>query len=113
MYNYRATIIKVVDGDTIHLEIDLGFDIRQKTTVRLFGINTPELRGDNKEGGAKAKERVKELLPEGTIVRITTEKDRKEKYGRYLAIIYLNTSASEYDTINNLLIGEGLAERYV
>ena len=69
MYEYRATILRVVDGDTVDVDIDLGFGVwLRNERVRIMGIDTPESRTRDKEEkkfGLLAKERLKELLPEG------------------------------------------------
>lgn len=82
----NVAVKRVVDGDTIELIVDLGFGLSKTMTVRLYGIDTPEVYGKNacKEGRA-ASAFVKKLLPEGTAVTMTTFKDSKGKYGRYLA----------------------------
>lgn len=88
MYDYNATVWKVVDGDTLHLDIDLGCDVRMRMTVRLAGLNTPEMSTPE---GVAAKAFVNEWLeyhaPDKR-VRVATIKDRKEKYGRYLGNIW-------------------------
>ena len=87
MYEYRATVDRVVDGDTIDFTIDLGFDIKIKERCRLYGVDTPEVRTRNKaekKRGLAAKARVLELLPEGSKCIIQTRYDRRGKYGRVL-----------------------------
>lgn len=91
MYEYRARVIDVVDGDTFRLEVDLGLDILHRITVRLFGVSTPEVRGEEREAGLQAKAFVESLIPKETLVLISTVKDRREKYGRYLAVVYIPT----------------------
>lgn len=105
MYEYNARILSVVDGDTVHAEIDLGFDQRANKTLRLAGINAPEKGTD--EGTAAwlwLEERLNGL---GNRVVITTEKDRKEKYGRYLAWLH-----DGEDSINMQMIAAGHAVPY-
>lgn len=98
-WTYGATILKVVDGDTFHAEVDAGFDIRQRMTLRLLGVDAPEvsLRKPNYYGpGVDEMEKargiyIRDMLRErltGEPVIVVTEKDRKEKYGRYLATVY-------------------------
>jgi len=109
MFEYSAKVLEVIDGDTIDVSIDLGFNVLHTIRVRLYGINTPETRTKNKEEkqkGLKAKERLKELI-EGKIVTIKTQKDDTEKFGRYLGIIFLNNN-----NINETLISEGHAIEY-
>lgn len=84
MYEYQAEVLKIVDGDTLHLRIDLGLNIRQDITVRLFGINAPEM---STPAGVAAKAYIGTLLAVGDTVVVHTHKDRREKYGRYLAQI--------------------------
>lgn len=94
-YTYRARVLRVIDGDTFHAEIDLGFDTFQRHTVRLHGLDTPELPSPE---GKAAKIRTEELLAlaadgEGYIV-LQSIKDRREKYGRYLARVPTNAERS-------------------
>lgn len=114
MYIYKSTVIKIVDGDTVDLMVDLGFDINFKMRVRLYGINTPELRASDPTIVAKAQEAktfVSSLLPVGKQVYIQTIKDKTEKYGRYLATIFLDEVLT-VPSLNQQLIDKGLAVAY-
>lgn len=108
LYSYKINrVIKVVDGDTIDLDIDLGFNISIKQRVRLYAINAPESRTRDKEEkkrGLAAKNRLKELCEEGNL---TLKSYGKGKYGRILGEIYTNGS-----NINNILLSENHAEQY-
>jgi micrococcal nuclease len=110
MYEYNAKCLKVVDGDTMDLDIDLGMEIHINTRVRLYGINTPEIHtkvAAEKEAGQKAMQRVIAALARWEVpLKIQTHKDKKEKYGRYLATIILPDGTN----LNELLIKEGLAK---
>ena len=86
MFNYSATVVRVVDGDTIVLSFDLGFRIYHQACVRLIGIDCPE-RGT--QGGTDATAFLNKLCPIGTRCAVITVKDATDKYGRYLAGIYL------------------------
>jgi len=91
MFTYNAELVKVVDGDTVDLKVDLGFDVFMEIRVRLYGVDTPETRTkdlEEKERGLKAKQFVIESFEknENRCV-INTVKDSKGKYGRYLGII--------------------------
>ena len=111
MYEYRAELVRVVDGDTIDCVLDLGFDIKYKCRVRLKGINTPEIRTrdlEEKKRGFAAKDRVVELLDSNHGFVVKTELDKKGKYGRILGTIVLDNNA----TINQILLVEGHAEVY-
>ena len=116
MYEYEATVISVTDGDTIRLDIDLGFNMVIKNTpIRLTGINAPE---KNTPEGRVAKTYLKELLPPGTQLILHSQKDKTEKYGRILGILTYNnpeattTTPPTTDTINNILISKGYATTY-
>jgi len=88
MYTYRAKVTRVVDGDTFHAEVDLGFKLTMKQTFRLAEIDTPETFRPKSEAerahGQQAKEFVKRAI-EGKIVTVKTKKTGK--YGRYIAYV--------------------------
>ena len=87
MYEYSATIRRVVDGDTVDVTLDLGFDILYNSRIRLHGIDTPESRTrdlEEKKYGLAAKAFVEDYLPVGSIRTLTTVKDKAGKYGRIL-----------------------------
>jgi micrococcal nuclease len=110
MYEYKILeVVKVYDGDTITVILDLGFGISKKEVIRLYGINTPELRGVERPQGLVSRARLLELINNAKNLRIKTHKDKKGKYGRMLGEIF----ADDYSTsLNHLLISEGLAEEY-
>lgn len=115
MYEYYVNeVTNVVDGDTIDVVIDLGFDILFKSRVRLAGIDTPESRTTDKAEkalGLEAKEYLKKHVKAAKSVVIRTEKmDSSEKYGRILGWVYLD-GASE--SINNKMINDGYAWGYL
>jgi micrococcal nuclease len=118
MYCYNATLVKVVDGDTVDAMIDLGFDIQVKKRIRLAGINAPESRTRNKvekKLGLAAKERLIELM-EGAANVFELESKEIGKYGRVLGVIYINKLSGK-DTItqaciNEMLVSEGHATEY-
>ena len=117
MYEYQAKYIKVVDGDTVDLDIDLGLDIHHQIRVRLRGINTPELHSSDPEEQKKAKEAKRYLeysfliLPnlKSKDLLIRTEKDKTEKYGRYLAEIFTDNDPV---SVNQKMIDAGFAVPY-
>jgi endonuclease YncB( thermonuclease family) len=111
LYHYKAKIDRVVDGDTVDVSIDLGFDMHSRQRVRLWGINTPECRTRDKREkalGLAAKARLIEILgfADNRCV-IATRLDRKGKFGRVLGILYVD----DLD-INEQLIEEGHAVEY-
>ena len=112
MYTYRARVNRIIDGDSIVLDLDLGFDTWiNNQSIRLVGVDAPESRTRDlveKQFGNLAKERVKELLEIGSYVIIKTYKDKEGKFGRILGEIV----TSEEININDLLIEERLAVYY-
>jgi endonuclease YncB( thermonuclease family) len=85
MYIYTGTVEKVVDGDTLDLQIDLGFGVFTRQRVRLLGLNAAE---HNTDEGKKAIDFVKAWVAEhGPTFTVRTHQDKKEKYGRYLALV--------------------------
>ena len=115
MYEYFVKEVKnVVDGDTIDVIIDLGFDILFASRVRLAGIDTPESRTTDKAEkalGIEAKEYLKKNLKDAKSVVIRTEKmDSSEKYGRILGWVYVN---GESESLNNKMINDGYAWGYL
>ena len=117
MYTYKISPLKVVDGDTIDAEIDLGFDIKVKKRVRFMGINAPESRTrdlEEKARGLAAKDRVKALLDGCKNIQLKSH--GIGKFGRCLGEIMLDiVDGSEKLTLvslNELLISEGHAVEY-
>ncbi len=115
MYEYFVEEVKtVVDGDTIDVVIDLGFDILFASRVRLAGIDTPESRTTDKAEkvlGLEAKEYLKKQLKDAKYVVIRTEKmNSSEKYGRILGWVYVN---GESESVNNKMINDGYAWGYL
>ena len=114
-YIYRVKkVLKVVDGDTIDADVDLGFDISLTKRVRLAGIDTPESRTtDLKEKalGLEVKEWLKKRLEDAKDILIKTQlPDSTEKYGRILGKLYIN---NEETSLNEQMIDEGYAWSYM
>ena len=107
LYTYKARCTSVYDGDSVTLDIDLGFNIvMHNQKIRLLGINTPEVRGSDRLDGLIARDRLRELI-EGKDIIMVSHRDKSGKYGRWLATIYTNGI-----NVNQLLINEGLADIY-
>lgn len=116
MYTYRCKILRVVDGDTVDVDIDLGFGVwMHKERVRMMGIDTPESRTrdlEEKAFGVASKERLKELLPIGSMQVLKTEidksgEDAKGKFGRILGDFLIDSRK-----VSKILIDEGHAVEY-
>jgi len=113
-YIYRIrSIAKVVDGDTIDADIDLGFNISLSKRIRLAGIDTPESRTKDeyeKRLGLESKEWLKKHLEGAKDILIKTElPDSTEKYGRIIGHLYINGGEV---SVNNKMIDEGYAWEY-
>ena len=115
MYEYRARVLKVVDGDTVDVDIDLGFGVWLKDErVRIMGIDTPESRTRDKvekKFGLAAKARLKELLGATPILKTQVGKggeDMKGKFGRILG----DFLTEDGKKCGELLVKEGHAVKY-
>ena len=115
MYEYSCRVVRVVDGDTVDVDIDLGFDLwLKKQRIRLYGVDTPESRTRDlveKKHGLAAKKFVQSYLPVGTNQILRTKLDDRGKFGRILGefVIYDSADdrgkvASVHSTLNDLLV---------
>ena len=112
MYEYRAKVVHIVDGDTVDLDIDLGFDVwLKKKRIRLMSIDAPESRTrdlEEKVYGMLAKDFVKNTIPVGSDVIVRTSLDDAGKFGRILGEIIYGGETS----LNEIMIMKNLAVRY-
>ena len=108
MYEYSAIVISVYDGDTITVSVDMGFHITQTMSVRLARINSPEVRGGSSTEGLEARDYLRSILL-GKKVTLVTYKDGKEKYGRYLADVYLG-EPRVFNCVNDMMVAKGFAQ---
>lgn len=125
LYNYNAKLVRIVDGDTVIADVDLGFDIWKRVNIRLYGINTPETRTRDlveKEKGLEAKKVLTELI-EANNNEFILESKGVDKYGRSLGIIWAGhmeikpwhdsrETRSVKISVNDYLLNEGYAEEY-
>jgi micrococcal nuclease len=114
---YGATVLRVVDGDTLDLRVDLGFKIHYEIRVRLYGVNTPESRTKDlaeKALGLKAKQFTQDWLNNHKWVYVNTIPDKNDKYGRILANIYSSEDIFNPTTacLNKDIIESGNAREY-
>ena len=112
LFQYKAEVIRVVDGDTIDASVDLGFDTWKKVRIRFQGFNAPESRTRNleeKKRGLAAKDRVKEILEENGN-KFILKSHGVGKYGRCLGEIFVETLGG--DSLQKTLINEGHGVEY-
>ena len=114
MFEYKCNLVKVVDGDTVDVDIDLGFGVwLRKQRIRLYGIDTPESRTRDKVEklyGLAAKDFLSKMLSTGEM-SIKTHKDAKGKFGRILGELFMKTSIGEL-SVNQSLVENSHAVRY-
>ena len=117
MYTYKICLLKVVDGDTIDAEIDLGFDVKVKKRVRFMGVNAPESRTrdlEEKARGLAAKDRLKSILEGANTIQLNSH--GIGKFGRCLGDIHVDVLDGKHCltlvNVNKLLINEGHAKEY-
>lgn len=109
LYHYKAIVQNVYDGDTCTVDIDLGLHTWIKgEKLRLNRINAPEVTGKERLKGLKSKEYLKSLILNKEVF-IETIKDKKEKYGRYLAEVWLEQTPDNFLNINDLMVKNGFA----
>ena len=116
MYEYRCTVVKIVDGDTVDVDIDLGFGVwMKKQRIRLYGIDTPESRTrdlEEKKYGLAAKAYLTGMLDDEAGITLKTHKDAEGKFGRILGELWRNTDYAE-QSINEYMIEKHHAVRYM
>lgn len=107
LFTYRAHVTAVYDGDTVTVDIDLGFSIiLRQQAIRLARINAPEVRGAEIEMGIRSRDALRNKIL-GKSVMLKTTRDSREKYGRWLGEIWIDGVC-----VNDWLISEGLADIY-
>ena len=109
LYHYKAVVNSVYDGDTCRVNIDLGLKTWvMDEPVRLVRIDAPELRGLEREQGLLARDFLRALIEEKEVF-LQTVKDRREKYGRYLADIWLQQADGSWLNVNDHMVANGHA----
>lgn len=115
MYEYRCKVVKIVDGDTVDVDIDLGFGVwLKKERIRMFGIDTPESRTrdlDEKKYGLMAKEFITKMLDDPNGIVLKTHKDAEGKFGRILGELWRTTDLADR-SINQIMIEKHHAVSY-
>jgi micrococcal nuclease len=112
LYHYKATVQRIVDGDTVDLEVSLGMDTYRRIRCRLGGINAPESRTrdlEEKARGLAAKKRLDEILEGQTII---LQSESYGKYGRVIGTLWIQESQHAFKNVNQTLVNEGHASPY-
>lgn len=110
LYFYKANVTSVYDGDTFTADIDLGLGVFiKKQKLRLSRIDAPELRGEEREAGLLSRDFLRDKI-DGKQIIIQTIKDKKGRYGRYIAEIFIVDVSDNLININDLLVDNGFAE---
>ena len=119
MYKYAAKLIRVIDGDTVVLDVDLGYTVRVIVTFRLYGIDAPEVTGENKIAGQASKAALQKILdnavPDAKGNKlIYVDSTGRDKYGRWVAklAVYNTTDAEPFD-VSERLVTEGFAVKTI
>jgi micrococcal nuclease len=116
MYEYRCKVVRVIDGDTVDVDVDLGFGVwLKKERVRMFGIDTPESRTrdlEEKKYGLAAKKFLENMLDDEGGIVLRTHKDQTGKFGRILGELWRTTNYAD-QSINNYMIDKHHAVMYL
>lgn len=111
-YSYAATVVDVYDGDTFTLDFEIGFGLSFEDAIRLARIDTPELRGDEREEGKKVRNYVEKLILQKRVIAVT-DKDDRGKYGRLITEIYFHETGCDcWSNLTDLLLSQGMGEEY-
>ena len=113
MYEYKARLVRVIDGGTIDADIDMGFQVHIGQRIKLFGVNAPDPKSHDsveREKGLASKNRLIEILPKEIVVQ--TMLNKRGKVGRILGTVLVREEHGELTNINDLIIKEGFATRY-
>lgn len=113
-YVYRAVPVRVVDGDTVDLDVDLGFQVYRRERIRLAGIDAPEMRGPERPRGVEAREALIGMMWDGMKPRnvtLWTMRDRRGKFGRYIGVLFVTVNGESID-LNKWMVEKGYAEKW-
>lgn len=116
--NYKAVCLRVIDGDTLHIEVDLGLRVKRTLDVRLVGIDTPEVTGATREAGLAATEYLKTLLfDNGAALPLVAQFMKGKSFDRWLAKVYLEKHDEQgsvvFIDVQEMLIKAGYAKEMV
>lgn len=112
MYTYKAVVFDVHDGDTFKAKIDLGFSVGVEETFRMLGINAPELKGETIEQAKKSRDFLRATILNKAVIIESSKPEKRitqEKYGRYLANVFLINEDQTTTSVNALMVRNGFA----
>lgn len=116
MYEYKCKVVRIVDGDTVDVDIDLGFGVwMHKERIRMYGIDAPESRTrdlEEKKYGLASKQYITDMLDDDGGIILKTHKDSEGKYGRILGELWRTTTYAD-KSINEYMIEKHHAVRYM
>lgn len=111
-YHYDAIVVRVIDGDTLVLNLDLGMGLTiHNQVIRLYGINAPEMHGPAADAGQRAAHAL-EMLVRSVPLIVQTFKDKGDKYGRLLAKVYAKDALGLWTCVNDDMVVNGFAVVY-
>lgn len=113
MYEYTCKLIRVVDGDTLSVDVDLGFTVHVSVMFRLSGINAPETVGSSRAAGVASKQHLENLLSQGTLIVQSKKPVKTDKYGRWLGTFYVTKLDGVVFNVNDQMVVDGFAVVYV
>ena len=111
-YCYKATVVKIVDADTMDVDLDVGFECTMRKRLRLVGIDAWEVRGTEREKGLAAKACVERMIGQAIQIYVQTQMDAKGKYGRVLAVVWLLMDDTLPINLNQFLLTQNHAVEY-
>lgn len=112
MYEYRAKVERVIDGDTVDLIIDLGFKMTTVQRCRLLRINAPETRGETREAGERSKSYLQSLLTLRQRDKLIVRTEKDDSFGRYLAELLVTEDDGTVTNVNQAMLDSGHAAEY-
>lgn len=111
LYHYRGEVVSVYDGDTLTAKVDMGMYITNQARFRLYGLDAPEIRGETRLAGIASRDALRSLVL-GKRVFIDSIYDRKEKYGRYIGVLWIEQGGFMLN-VNAWMIQNGHAQPMV
>lgn len=113
MYTYNSSLLKVVDGDTCWLRIDLGFYVKIEIDVRLAGINAPEMKGSTHDAGQASKDALTKLLADANNGIIQVKSAGRDRYGRWIAkLSFVSASTGSIVDVSQAMLAGGWVAVY-